>query len=131
MDISTIVDDFLETLQTRSSFEELLPFYHHEVTQIEFPNLLTREKACRSLEDLKLAAEKGKGVLKSEQYEIVNKYAFESTVIVEAIWTGVLAIPLGNLQAGEELKAHFAQFYEFEDGKIIQQRNYDCFEHFK
>ena len=131
MNLLATVEQFLKTLQNRSSFEELLPFYHPEVTQIEFPNLLTREKACRSLEDLKLAAEKGKGVLRSEQYEIVNKYAFESTIIVEAIWTGVLAIPLGNLNPGQELKAHFAQFYEFEDGKIIQQRNYDCFEHFK
>jgi hypothetical protein len=51
-------------------------------------------------------------------------------VIIEAIWTGTLAIPLGNIPIGGQMKAWFAQFYEFKDGKIIKQRNYDCFEPF-
>ena len=130
MDLSQTVENFLEALQSRQSFEELIPYYHSDVKQIVFPNALTPNKTIRSLEDLQIAAEKGKSVLKSERYEIQNKYVFESSVIVEAIWTGILAIPIGKLQAGDEMKAYFAQFYEFKDGKIISQRNYDCFEPF-
>jgi hypothetical protein len=51
-------------------------------------------------------------------------------VIIEAIWTGVLSIPVGKLAVGSEMKAYFAQFFEFKNGKITKQRNYDCFENF-
>lgn len=131
MDLLNIVKNFLKALQNRTSFEELLPFYHPDIEQIEFPNTLTTNKTIRHLEDLKIAGEKGKGVLQKEQYEIVKAYTFESTVIVEAIWTGTLAIPIGQLNKGDNMKAYFAQFYEFKDRKIIKQRNYDCFEPFK
>jgi ketosteroid isomerase-like protein len=69
-------------------------------------------------------------VLQKEKYDIVKSYTIGNTVIIEAVWTGTLAIPLGNIPIGGEMKAYFAQFYEFQDGKIIKQRNYDCFEPF-
>lgn len=131
MNLIHIVEEFLKTLETRTDFEELIPFYHPDVEQIEYPNLLTTVKTCRSLDDLRNAAEKGKGVLQSEKYEIINKYTSESVVIVEVVWRGVLDIPIGKLKPGDTMKAYFAQFYEFKDGRIIRQRNYDCFEHFK
>jgi hypothetical protein len=39
-----------------------------------------------------------------------------------------LAVPLGELAAGASMRAHFAMFFELEDGRIRRQRNYDCFE---
>lgn len=36
----------------------------------------------------------------------------------------------GALAAGDEMRAHFAMFLDFEDGLIRGQRNYDCFEPF-
>ena len=32
------------------------------------------------------------------------------------------------LESGSSLRAHFAMFFEFKDGLISSQRNYDCFE---
>jgi ketosteroid isomerase-like protein len=128
--LTQIAEDFLMTLQTRNSSEELIRFYHKDVEQIEFPNTLTKNKAVRNLEDLKLASERGKKVLQKEEYEIMNSYTFENTVIIEARWTGTLAIPIGNIPAGGQMKAYFAQFFEFKDEKIFKQRNYDCFEPF-
>ena len=29
---------------------------------------------------------------------------------------------------GASMKAHFAMFFEFREGRIALQRNYDCFE---
>ena len=49
-------------------------------------------------------------------------------VIMEVLWTGKLAIAVGTLPEGGEMKAHFAVFLEFGGGKIVAQRNYDCFE---
>jgi hypothetical protein len=46
------------------------------------------------------------------------------------MWTGTLALPIGQIPIGGHMKANFARFYEFENGKIRRQRNYDCFEPF-
>jgi ketosteroid isomerase-like protein len=128
--VEQVVAAFIHTLQNRESASELIHFYHPDIEQIEFPNTLTRIKTVRTLEGLKSASEKGKAVLQKEHYEILKTYTFGNTVIIEAVWTGTLAIPLGAIPIGGEMKAYFAQFYEFKDGKIIKQRNYDCFEPF-
>ncbi len=129
-DITAIAIDFINTLQNRSSADELLRFYHPNIEQIEFPNTVTKNTSIRNLSDLKLASERGNKVLQKEEYEVLRSYTFENTVIIEAIWTGTLAIPFGIIPVGGQMKAYFAQFYEFKDGKIIKQRNYDCFEPF-
>lgn len=70
----------------------------------------------------------GQRILKSQVFHIDNCIASGNSVAVEARWTGVLAIPLGTLAAGAEMRAHFAMFFELVDGRIHRQRNYDCFE---
>ena len=129
-DLKQIAAAFIQTLQNRESVEELVHFYHPDIEQIEYPSTLSNNTTIRKLNDLKLAAEKGKQVLQKEEYQILNSYTIGNTVILEALWTGTLAIPLGNIPVGGQMKAHFAQFFEFKDGKIIRQRNYDCFEPF-
>ncbi len=49
-------------------------------------------------------------------------------VVIEAVWVGTLAMPVEAIPAGGEMRAYFAMFLEFRDGKIVAQRNYDCFE---
>lgn len=129
-DLKAIVQNYLSVLQNRVSSTELEQFYHPDVIQIEYPNTLTKNLTSRSLQDLKAASERGLNVLQKETYEIIHIYEHGSTVIAEVVWTGVLNIALGNIPAGGELKAWFAQFFDFEGDKIIRQRNYDCFEPF-
>ena len=129
-DIRAIATQFIRTLEHRKSSDEILQFYHPDIKQIEFPNTLTKNRTVRTLSDLKEAAEKGKKLMLKEDYEVLNSWTFENTVIIEAIWTGTLAIPYGNIPAGGQMKAYFAQFYEFREGKIFKQRNYDCFDPF-
>ena len=125
-----IAHAFVKALQKRISANELLEFYHPGIEQTEFPNSLTKTLTKRNLDQLKSASEKGKSVLLKEEYDIQNSYVQKNTVILETIWTGTLAIPLGNIPAGGRMKAYFAQFFEFENDKIIRIRNYDCFEPF-
>jgi len=47
---------------------------------------------------------------------------------VEARWTGTLAQAIGPIPAGTIMKARFVQFFEFRAGRIVAQRDYDCFE---
>ncbi|MCB9307325.1 MAG: nuclear transport factor 2 family protein, partial [Lewinellaceae bacterium] len=63
--------------------------------------------------------------------EVKNLLSVGDTVVLECIWRGTLAIPIGNIPAGGQMTAYFAQVFEFRDGKIYRQRNYDCFEPFQ
>jgi hypothetical protein len=123
-----LVIDFLKMLEQRKSSTELLDFYHLEVEQTEFPNALTKNKTFRSLKELRDASEKGKQVLSKELYEVKNLLSVRDTVIIECVWHGILALPIGNIPIGGQMTAYFAQIFEFKDGKIFRQRNYDCFE---
>ena len=121
---------FIQAISEGKSGEELNEFYDETVVQVEYPNLLTKKIIARNLGEIKAASISGKKVISNQQYEIIKSYAIENTVIIEAIWSGKLSIPLGKLNAGDEMKAYFAQFFEFKNNKIVNQRNYDCFEDF-
>ena len=110
--------------------EAIRAFYHPDARQVQYPNLLTKNLADRTVDNVCEGFEKGKKVLSKQTYEIIKSYETENTVIIQAIWRGQLAIPIGSKAAGDEMKAYFAQFFEFGGDKIIKQRNYDCFETF-
>ena len=74
------------------------------------------------------AAARGRSVLRGQRYEVKSAYADGDTVILEVLWAGTLAVPVGTLAAGDEMHAHFAVFLEFRNGRIIRQRNYDCYQ---
>ncbi len=128
--LEQVVRDFIQMVQARTSSNDLDHFYHPDAKQIEYPNAIVKQTAIRSLKDLQNASERGKKVLQKEEYEIRNLYTIGETVILEATWIGTLAIPLGNIPVGGQMKAYFAQFFDFKNGRIFRQRNYDCFEPF-
>jgi ketosteroid isomerase-like protein len=71
-------------------------------------------------------AEKGQKILSKQHYEIQHEMECGNRVAQEVLWTGTMAV--AGLPAGGEIRAHFAVFLEFRDGRIAAQRNYDCFE---
>ena len=86
--------------------------------------------ARRTLEELREANARGRDVLTSESYEIVNLLESGDLVACEVLWRGVLAVPIRSLKPGDVMKARFGVFFEFAGDKIRRQRNYDCFEPF-
>jgi len=128
--ILEITKNYLKDIAEGKTADELAVYYSESVEQIEYPNRLLPNGAIRNLNDLKEASLRGKSVLISQNYDIQKSYVVGNTVILETIWTAELAIPIGQTPAGKKMKAYFAQFIEFEDGKIIRQRTYDCFEPF-
>src|ERR1700722_5938197 len=122
------VRESLAALERGDSGESLRGFFADDVEQIELPNRLNPKGQQSDLAGMLARSEQGKKVLRGQRYEIVSAIAQGERVAAEAIWTGVLAIPLGTLAEGAEMKAHFAMFFEFQEGKIRLQRNYDCFE---
>ena len=105
-------------------------FLAPDIQQEEFPNRFVPAGARRNLAALREAGERGRKVLRGQRYEVRKAYAAGDTVILEVLWVGTLAVPVGELPAGGEMKAHFAVFLELRDGLIYRQRNYDCFEPF-
>lgn len=104
-------------------------FYSSEVVQDEFPNRFLPNGARRDLKELGEASERGRKVMASQKFTILEMFADGDTVIVEADWSGTLAVPIGEeTPAGTVMRARFAQFFRFDaNGKIVAQRNYDCF----
>lgn len=129
-DILAIAIHYLKTIEADAPVEELLAYYSEAVEQIEYPNRLIPQGANRNLNDLREGFLRGKALLTSPTYNTQKSYVVGNTVILETIWTAKLAVPFGQILAGGEIKAYFAQFIEFENDKIIRQRTYDCFEPF-
>lgn len=124
----TIARRYLAALENGATGDALAAFFAPDAVQEEFPNRLTPHGARRGVADLLAGAERGKEIMSRQFFTAINELTCGDTVALEVLWAGTLAVPLGSLPAGSELRARFALFLEFQDGKIIRQRNYDCFD---
>jgi len=105
-------------------------FFAPDVEQIEWPNRLVPNGARRDLAALREGRARGRHVICNQRFAIENVVAVGDEVALEVAWSGQLLVPLGALNVGDHLRAHFAVFIEVRDGKIVKQRNYDCFDPF-
>ena len=69
-------------------------------------------------------------VLQEQRYRLVSEMEAGDRVVLEARWEGMLAQPLGRLAAGERMVAHICMLFRVQGGRILEQRNYDCYEDF-
>ena len=94
----------------------------------QLPNKIYPQGMRTTVSQIPESFEKGRKIFARQAYEITNEATNGNTVALEVLWTGTLAIPFGTLAAGSDIRAHSARFMEFRDGKIVAQRNYDCFD---
>lgn len=94
----------------------------------QLPNRIYPKGLRASVSQATEAFEKGRKIFARQRYEITNQSATGNIVALEVLWTGTLAIPFGALAAGSDMRCRSAMFLEFRDGKIVAQRNYDCFD---
>jgi ketosteroid isomerase-like protein len=123
-----LVRTYLNALQNGEAGDALRRFFTDDVRQVEMPNQLNNCGQESTLEHILQRSQQGLKILRRQQYEIVSTLGQGDRVAVEARWTGILATELGTLAAGTEMKASFAMFFHFRDGRIAMQRNYDCFD---
>ena len=121
---------YVEALASGVDADGLATFYTTDVVQEEFPNRLVPNGATRDLEALRQGRLRGKALMASERYEILNVMGDGEQVAMELIWNGTIGVDAGPFKAGQSLRARFAVFLEFRDGRIARQRNYDCFDPF-
>ncbi|MDI2128117.1 nuclear transport factor 2 family protein [Yinghuangia seranimata] len=107
---------------------ELMEFLHPEMVHTQLPNVLFPDGLVRGLAESLEALGRARTLLADQRYEVLTAVASGDHVALEVTWSGTLAAPLGDLKAGHVLRARIAVFLEFRDGKIVAQRNYDCYE---
>ena len=118
---------YLKAIEAGSS-SELAQFFAPEIIVEIFPSKFFPTGSRSDLAAIRAAAERGKKVMTSQTYAVRNALARGDQVALEIDWTGMLAVPFQTIPAGGQMRAHFAAFLQFKDGKIISQRNYDCYE---
>jgi len=120
--------DYLAAVENGATGEALAGWFTPDVVQEEFPNRLVPNGARRDLQAMLEGAVRGQTVMAGQRYEVLAAIASGERVALEVQWTGTLAIPLGSLPAGGQMRARFGVFLDFRDGRIAAQRNYDCFD---
>src|SRR5690606_14492400 len=114
----------------RFDAEAAAAWLHEGVVQTDLPNKLYAKGQVRGRDELKRDLRKGRQVLRSQTYPIATIFASGDRVAVETRWEGVLNVPLGRLQPGDAMVAHICMIFMLRDGKIVGQKNYDCYEDF-
>jgi ketosteroid isomerase-like protein len=120
--------EYLRAIERGATGDALAQFFTPDVQHQEFPNRLSPNGRRSGLAAMLKGAETGQKILAKQHYEIQREIEIGDRVALEVIWTGTMAVPVGDLKAGQEMLAHFAVFLDFRDGKIAAQRNYDCFD---
>jgi ketosteroid isomerase-like protein len=123
-----IARKYLQAIERGETGAALTSLFAPDVVLEEFPNRLTPTGKKRNLAEGLEGAERGKKAMSQQKYMIRQEIAGREQVALEVEWVGTLAVPFGSVPAGGQMKASFAVFLEFRKGKIIRQRNYDCFE---
>ncbi|TGE12612.1 nuclear transport factor 2 family protein [Hymenobacter elongatus] len=104
---------------------------HPDVEQIEYPNLLNRTLQRRSFQDILDNIRAGRELLVEPHVELHrSQVCADGSVMVEAHWRATITSDIGPLVRGQLLAAQFCMIFELKDGKIIQQRTYNCFDSF-
>jgi ketosteroid isomerase-like protein len=121
------IHDYLRAVSPMGAFETVADFFSPDAVLQEFPNRIAPQGRVRRAADLRAAYEQGRKILRSQTYKVQRILEAGDEAALELEWSEILAIPVMNLPAGSEMKAIVAMFLTFRDGKIISQRNYDCY----
>ena len=121
------IQHYLQSIED-GNYAYLAELFADGATVEQLPNRIYPNGVRAGVAKMSEAFAKGRKLLSSQTYEIKNHVVNGEKVAVEVLWTGILAIGFGSLAAGSAMRAYSAMFFEFQDGRIVSQRNYDCFE---
>ena len=127
-DHESLVRAYLRAIERGEVVGHESDWYVDDAVQIELPNRLIPSGATRDLAALKLAGERGKAIVETQSYEVLDMIESGDKVAVHAIFRATFNMDVLGLPKGQEMVAHFAMFVELRDGRITGHYSYDCFE---
>jgi ketosteroid isomerase-like protein len=120
--------DYLRALAAGAPFDVIARLLHPDIVFETLPNRIVPTGARADLALMRLAAERGAANVRDQRYDVRAAIAVGDTVALEVEWVGTLVQARDPLPAGFVMRARCAFFLQFRDGRIVAQRNYDCFE---
>jgi len=123
--------EFVRLVESLSDdVEDYKKLIHADAEFTEYPNGLSKNGQVRDFAASMEGMKKAKAILAEQRYEIVGYLDGGEKISLEKIWTGKIALDVGNFTKGQELKAYICAVVEFKDGRIYRHRTYDCYEPF-
>ena len=119
---------YIKAIDSGACGEGIAPFFATEAVVEIFPSRFFPNGSRDDLARIRAAADRGNKALTCQRYQIKNELSSGDTVALEIVWTGTLAVPFQSKPARAQMRAHFATFLQFKDGKILAQRNCDCYD---
>ena len=119
---------YIKAIESGARGDEIAQFFAPEAVVEIFPSRFFPSGSRDDLAGIRAAADRGNKAMTRQAYEIKNALSSGDTVVLEIVWTGILAVPFQSKPAGAPMRARFAAFLQFKDGKIVAQRNYDCYD---
>lgn len=118
---------YIQAIESGARGDEIAQFFAPEAIVEIFPSKFFPNGTRDDLAGIR-AADRGTKAMTGQKYEIKSALSSGDTVALEIVWTGTLAMPFQSKPAGAQMRAHFAAFLQFKDGKIVAQFNYDCYD---
>jgi hypothetical protein len=122
--------EYIKAVESGATGEALARFLHPDVTHYDLPNRFSPAGKVSDRAAMLAAAERGQKVFRSQKYDVLSSLEQDNSVVLEMDWIGKLAVPMSGIPAGGEIHARIATFLEFEDGLLIMQRDYVCYDSF-
>ncbi len=120
------LEDYIEAVSGFATGEALARFYDPDVIFREHPNALSPHGATRDLAGILKSAQAGASILSAQRMRILEAVIEGDRAAVRLSWEGDLQIAFRTLKPGDTMRAAFAQFYRFKDGRIVAQETFDC-----
>ena len=120
--------DLYAAISDGASGDRLRSFFHPDAEQVEYPSLMRPTGHVRPLEEMLAGAELGLAMIRDQRYDVHHVVEQGDDVAVQLTWTATMAVDAGPIQAGTDLVAHVAAFYDFRDGLVLRQSSYDSYE---
>tara|TARA_R100000365_G_C2732710_1_gene62652 strand:+ start:489 stop:929 length:441 start_codon:yes stop_codon:yes gene_type:complete len=118
-------------LEAGSNGEALRAHFTPNASTIEHPNAIKPHGATATLDQMLAASSAGARLLGKQHYEVIDAVEYGELAVLRILWTGAIAEDAGPFRAGQELRAHIAQFITTEGDRISRIETFDCYEPFQ
>jgi len=119
---------YMEALSDGGDRGRLAELLHEEIALEVFPNRIAPHGHKGDRAAMLAASKRGAGIVAGERYQVLGSVVAGDRVALEVEWTATLRVPFQGLPEGGRMRAHVAVFLELRDGRIVAQRNYDCYQ---